>query len=530
MLWIETVVKEAQRRSPEKSKAETPFIVRDEKTASGRIHVGSLRGVVLHGAIADALRASGLSAEYYYEINDFDPFDDIPSYLSREQFLPFLGRPLSAVPAPEGGAANYAEYFAAEFLGVIDALGFKPRFYRLSEWYREGRFNEAIRTALRSAETIRGIYEEVSGGKRPAGWLPIAVVCEKCGKIGTTKTLSFDGERVSYRCGDFVTWASGCGHEGARPPFDGGAKLLWKVEWAAKFAVLGVDIEGAGKDHSTKGGAREVADRIAREVFKITPPVNLPYEFFHIGGRKMSTSRGAGSFAKEIADLLPPHLLRFLMIYKEPARVIDFDPAGDTIPVLYDAYDRYAEGYLANQSDDYATIFRLAHGEREQGRMKPHFLPRFSQVAYLVQMPHLSLEDEVAILKGGALTALDLEELKERAAYARRWLASFAPPDYKFEIQKTLPPEAAGLTEKQREALGQVLAFVKASGAKKLDGQEMHLKLHEIKTSLTLSPAEFFGALYLIILGKTSGPKAGWFLSVLPKEFLAKRLSEAIAA
>jgi len=39
---------------------------------------------------------------------------------------------------------------------------------------------------------------------------------------------------------------------------------------------------------------------------------------------------------------------------------------------------------------------------------------------------------------------------------------------------------------------------------------------------------EFFGAIYISILGKDSGPKAGWFLSVLPKEFLLKRLKKAI--
>ncbi len=87
---------------------------------------------------------------------------------------------------------------------------------------------------------------------------------------------------MEYACGDFVKWAKGCGKGGAVSPFDGNAKLLWKVEWAAKFFVLGVDIEGAGKDHSTKGGAREIADRIAREVYKIEPPVNIPYEFFHV--------------------------------------------------------------------------------------------------------------------------------------------------------------------------------------------------------------------------------------------------------
>lgn len=527
MFWVQVVIEAAKKRSHEKIRAGRALIVRDEKTASGRIHVGSLRGVVLHGALAEALTDAGISAEFWYEINDFDPFDDIPSYLSREKFEEHLGKPLCTVPSPDGKAANYAEYFAEEFIGIIHELGFTPKLYRASELYKTGRFNEAIKIAIARAPLIRRIYEEVSGGKRAEAWLPISVVCEKCGKIGTTKALSFDGEKVSYQCGDFVPWAKGCGHTGARSPFDGGAKLLWKVEWAAKFLVLDVDIEGAGKDHSTKGGSRDVADRIVREVFGVTPPVNLPYEFFHIKGKKMSTSRGAGASAREIADLLPPHLLRFLMLYKEPARVIDFDPAGDTVPVLYDSYDRYAEMYLKNQTDDYATIFRLSHPVALRRKIATHLLPRFSQIAYLVQMPHLSLEEEVAKAAAVTITSEDKKEIALRATYAKQWLTRCAPPDFRFEIQKTLPPEAASLSAKQKEALGTLRSFIEETTD--LNGEVLHSKLHEIKTNLSLTPAEFFGPIYMSILGKASGPKAGWFLSVLPRDFLLKRLAEASA-
>ena len=84
------------------------------------------------------------------------------------------------------------------------------------------------------------------------------MICEKCGKVGTTRASSFDGEFVQYECGDFVKWASGCGHKGKASPFDGKAKLPWKVEWAAKFSVRD-DIEG-GERPLYKGGARESTD------------------------------------------------------------------------------------------------------------------------------------------------------------------------------------------------------------------------------------------------------------------------------
>ena len=116
--------------------------------------------------------------------------------------------------------------------------------------------------------------------------------------------------------------------------------------------MLGVDIEGAGKDHSTKGGARDVANAIARDVFNIEPPFDVPYEFFLVGGKKMSSSKGHGASAREIADLLPPHILRLALIGKDIKQQFNLEPEGDTVPVLFDTYDKYAESFFANVQDD----------------------------------------------------------------------------------------------------------------------------------------------------------------------------------
>jgi lysyl-tRNA synthetase class 1 len=72
------------------------------------------------------------------------------------------------------------------------------------------------------------------------------------------------------------------------------AKLPWNLEWAAQWSLFGVTIEPCGKDLSTAGGSRDRSDAIAREVFEREPPLNVPYEFINIGGKKMSTSKGLG--------------------------------------------------------------------------------------------------------------------------------------------------------------------------------------------------------------------------------------------
>ena len=122
---------------------------------------------------------------------------------------------------------------------------------------------------------------------------------------------------------------------------------------------MGVDVEGAGKDHSTKGGAREVSNAIARDVFNIEPPFDVPYEFFLAGGQKMSSSKGKGSSARDIADLIPPKIFRLALLGKEINQAFNFDAEGETIPTLYDLYDKLADSTLAGITDDYARLFLL---------------------------------------------------------------------------------------------------------------------------------------------------------------------------
>lgn len=526
MYWADSISLKAKTIYDKKISSGVPLIIRDEKTLSGRVHVGSLRGLAIHGLVYEVLKEQNIACKYLFEFNDFDPMDGLPVYLDQEKFLPYMGKPLCEVPSPDGKAENYAEYFGNEFALVIKELGFTPEFYRSSVLYRSGKYNDVIKTALLNADKIRAIYKKVSGSQKEDAWLPLSVICEKCGKVGTTRASAFDGEQVEYECGDFVKWAGGCGHKGKISPFNGNAKLPWKVEWAAKFSVLEVDIEGGGKDHSTKGGAREIADTISREVFKREPPLNIPYEFFNVGGKKMSSSKGAGSSSREIADLLPPHILRLLLIQKDPKRTIEFIPDGDTIPNLFDTYDRFAKLYFDGVKDDFTRVFTFVHLPTEREKITQRILPRFSEIAYLVQMPHIDIQMQIEKEEGRVLDKADLGELEMRKKYSEKWLSTYAPEDYKFEIKKELPENAKNFSALQKSALAELLSFLETE--KDLDGQKLHNKLHEIKTKFEIEPKQFFSAIYMSMLGKDSGPKAGWFLSVMPKDFLIQRFREVV--
>ena len=245
-------------------------------------------------------------------------------------------------------------------------------------------------------------------------------------------------------------------------------------------------------------------------------------EFFLVAGKKMSSSKGNAATAVEMAHMLPPHILRLLLLKTPINRQISFDPEGDAIPILFDSYDRLAEKYWSGVEDDDTQLFKFVHLPDERSEFSRRYLPRFSQVAFLVQMPHMDIYEEVTKMKEGDLTDLDVAELDMRVTYAKQWLSEYADEKFIFTLQETLPEVVATLTDAQKAALTALAEKIQSHET--YDGQQLHEMIHEVKESCGLSPQEFFSAIYKLFLGKDSGPKVGWFLSTISKEFVVARL------
>jgi lysyl-tRNA synthetase class 1 len=509
MFWADEIAKKLEGKGK-------PQLVNDAKTPSGRVHVGALRGVLIHDLVYKALLVEKVEAKYTYIIDDFDPMDSLPTYLPKEKYEKYMGVPLNDIPALEG-SGSYAEYFADEFISVFNRLGAKPEILWTSKIYKEGKLDEQIKIALDSAEKIQKIYEKISGSKRPRNYIPFQPVCEKCGKIGTTVAKDWDGESVSYTClENKVEWAKSCGYEGKVSPFGGTGKMPFRVEWPAKWAAFGITVEGAGKDHISKGGTRDTAEVIAKEIFKIEAPYNIPYEHFLVSGKKMSSSKGIGVSAKEISEIIPPVVLRFLIIRTRPMQHLDFDlTEPDTIPKLFDDFD------LAGVSKDpeLKEIWRLSHIDSSPSEI---FVPRFRDLVNLVQMPNINIIDEAKKQKGKDLTEEDKETLEKRVGYVKIYLERFAPESVKFAVKETKPPETRELSPKQRKLLLKINDLFE----KKLEAEELQNEIYKVGRDLGLSSAETFSAIYVSLLGKASGPKAAWLILSLEREFVKKRFEE----
>ena len=510
-------------------------IVNDSKTPSGRVHVGSLRGVVIHDVIYRALKQAGRPVKFLYGVDDYDAFDNIPKYLDKEKFAPYIGFPLCNTPSPEDTNSDYAKYFMGEFLEVFEYLGVKPEVYYLRDLYRLGKLNKHIDAFLQNAHLVREVYKEVSKAERPYNWYPFQVVCEKCGKIATTIVTDYNGSEVFYTCIPNATkWVAGCGYSGWVSPFDGNGKLPWKVEWVAKWDLLGVTIEMAGKDHSQKGGSRDVANAICHKVLKKQPPLHSPYEFILVNGTKMSSSKGLGSSAVEIAELLPPELLRFLVLRTQPRTAINFAPNYETITRLLRDYDTLMGKYVDNYDElrdndckltkDLMPLFYAQIGDT----IKPYNYFNFSTIISLLQIPHLDIKEEIAKRSSKALNEFDWQIINQRVATAQKWLQDYADEEEKLVIYlQEVPNQATNLSSEQITYLERLTENLEQLSS--WESEELQIAIFSVSKELEINPANAFQSIYLSFLGKARGPKAGTLLSYLDKSFVISRVHNVIA-
>jgi len=503
-------------------KIDGPQTINDSKTPSGRAHVGALRGPLIHDAIYRMLKAKGVPVRYLFGVDDYDPVDEIP-YGEVEHFAKYLGAPLCNTPPPPGSnATDMAEHYISEFFSVFGELGIRPEFYRMRDIYRSGRFNEAIDAILRKADVVRRIYKEVSGAERADDWHPLQVICENCGRIGTTVVTAYDGKEVTYECKpDLVKWAKGCGFRGRMSPFDGKSKLPWKLEWCAKWRTFPVTIEGAGQDHSTKGGSRDVAMACVRAIFGQQPPLNCPYDFFLVGGAKMSSSKGIGVTSRQMADFLPPEILRFLLIRPPPRQPVNFEPSEVYIINLFNDFDRYHRKFYhdANAPAGDKRIYELSQVDPEPD----HWLADFQLVVALTQMPHLDIAKELERRKGSPFTALERKHLELRIRAARYWVEHYATEEEKTRLQEAMPARAEALTATQRAFL-QTLATLLPETP--WEGDALQVAIFNAARLTPIDQPSAFKAIYRVLLDRENGPKAGNFLSFLEREFVVRRFSE----
>jgi lysyl-tRNA synthetase, class I len=473
---------------------------------SGEIHIGNMREVLTADAVYRALRDLGVAARFNYVCDNFDPLRRVYPFLDPAAYASRVGLPLSEIPCPCGKHASYADHFLEPFVKALGALRVEVEIERADLMYKSGRMNPFIVAALTERDRIAAILREMTGKEIEETWWPFHPLCPSCGRIDSSRVTGFSAQHET------VDYACDCSSSGT-VPMAGGGKLVWRIDWPARWKLLGVTVEPFGKDHATRGGSYDTGVRIVREVFHGEPPFPIPYEWIRLkGAGDMSSSKGNVLSIGDALTLVPPEVLRYLVLRERPQRTIAFDPGLPLLKLVDEVDDATAAG-----RDPRSLQLSEAAGFRPVG------IP-FKHLVVVAQAAGFDLARVAAILERTGYVGFDRDAVAERMEYARRWLARHAPEDLRFEVRETLPEETKALSPAQRSFLARLASEIEDG----MDGDAVHALIYGIAAEIPgAKPAELFASIYISLLGKPRGPRAGWFISVLGVPFCAERFRVA---
>jgi len=466
-----------------------PHVVVSGISVSGNIHAGNLREVLVAEAVANALRLRGEEVHFIFHADTIDPLRKIAPGIP-QSYEEYIGHSLSHIPDPEGCHVSYAEHFLAPFEEALLEMGMDIEVLRSHDLYERGVYTNVTREAIEHTDGLREILQEVTNRKMPEHWSPYLPRASS-GKLVGLRVLEHVPEQTS------VVFADEDGFEEAANYARGEGKLGWRVELAARWKALGITFEPFGKDHTSRGGSTDTADRMSSEVFHYPVPGRYEYEWIGLKGRgDMSSSRGIVLLPKDLLEIMPPDAVRRIILGRDPARRFDIDLEG--------GFPRFMDEYRAEAGEPYVPFTHLVTVAQTVG-----------------EDPDAAAE---MLRRGGyGEAARDTDKLAQDLYYARNWAAEWAPESMRLGLLDQAESEeaAAGLDDEQRAYLREVSGKLQAE----MDGEAVQDVLYSTAIERGLKPKRAFAAVYRVLLGKSSGPKAGPFIAGLTLDQARERLS-----
>ena len=487
--------------------ADVPHRIATGITPSGLIHIGNMREVLTGDIVYKAMTEKGIDAELIYNADDFDPLRKVYPFLP-ESYEQYIGMPICDIPCPCGKHESYADHFLEPFLKSLEELDVKPKVLKSSELYRTGKYTGEIKTVLEKSAEIKEILERVSGRTLPDSWVPFYPICKGCRKISNAEILEHIPEKnlVKYKCE--------CGHTDYCDYSKGEGKLVWRVDWPMRWSALGVTVEPFGKDHSAAGGSYDTGKEIAEKIFNGSAPFPIQYEWISLKGKgAMASSTGVAISIESMLEIVPPDVLRYLIVRTKPEKAISFDPGMGLLTLI----------------DEYARL-------SEKGEGREYELSAISDVATDIPFKHLVTVVQIAqdedaifdILKRSGYNVENREAVLKRAERAKIWVEKYAPDMVKFTVRKELPDEVLSFSAADISAL--TVLIEKYAAMKEWKAEFLHNAIYDLGNETGVNPKDIFTCIYIAILGQKRGPRAGWFIEALGQDFVMKRLIETVNA
>jgi len=462
---------------------------------SGLPHIGTFGEVARTTMVRRAFEAmSDIPTRLICFSDDMDGLRKVPGNVPNPEMLAgHLDKPLTDVPDPFGTHESFGAHNNARLRAFLDRFGFEYEFASSTEYYRAGRFDAALLTALERFDAIMAIMLPTLGEARRATYSPFLPVSPKTGHVLQVPTLERNPARGT------IVYEEPDGERVEIPVTGGQVKLQWKPDWAMRWAALGVDYEMAGKDLID---SVTQSSKICRALGG-TPPEGFNYELFlDENGEKISKSRGNGLTIDEWLRYASPESLSYFM-YQKPraAKKLYFD----VIPRAVDEYHQQLRAFPDQPLDKrLANPVWAIHG----GTPPADDLP--ISFAMLLNLASAASAHDKAVLWGFIRRYAPEARpethpaLDAAAAGAVRYFEDFVQPEKTYRHP----------TERERAALTDLRDRL-AGWDGPADAEALQDMVFAVGKAHGFEPLRtWFGALYEVLLGASQGPRFGGFVAL----------------
>lgn len=517
--WADATAERIIRQKGDKD----TYVLASGITPSGVVHFGNFREVITTEFVARALKHRGKDVRFIFSWDDYDTFRKIPANMPQQDKLEqFLFQPIVDTPDPWDKEKSYAAHHETSFESQLGKVGIDVEFLYQAKKYRAREYNDQMKIAMEKKEEIKNILNEFRSSPLGDDYLPVSVYCEKCNTDHKIENKVYRDGKVSYDC-------KNCGHSGIEDAAESTRlKLPWRIDWPMRWQYEKVDFEPGGKDHSSQGGSHTTAKEIVK-IFGGDAPIYLQYDFVSIkgAGGKMSSSSGNVITVNDVLNIYEPEMVRWIFASYKPN--VDFSVSFDLDVIkTYEDFDRGERLAYGIETGNQKKV-NMAKRVYELSQLKDMpkempFQPSFRHLTNILQIHDGDIEKAKAEYQSEIKNERDDRRFSERSQCALFWLENFAPEEFKFSINKSMPK--LDINEKQSAFLTDVRSGLESKWNDFQTDKDLHEYLYENIHKYELQANDIFPTMYQILISKEKGPKLASFIRTIGRDKVLELLAD----
>lgn len=499
---------------------------------SGLPHIGTFGEVARTTMVRRAFELlSDIPTKLICFSDDMDGFRKVPGNVPmQEELVLDLHLPLTKVRDPFGTHEGFAQHNNAKLCDFLNSFGFEYEFVSATDYYKSGKFDETLLTALDRFDKIQEIMLPTLGEERRATYSCFLPISPKTGHVLQVPTLERNTSKGT------IVYEEPDGERVEIPVTGGNVKMQWKPDWAMRWAALGVDYEMSGKDLID---SVVQSSKICRALGK-TPPESLSYELFNDEeGKKISKSKGNGLGMEDWLAYAAPESLQYYMYLKpKTAKRLYFD----VIPKAVDEYHQQLKSYASQ--DEKAKLNNPVFHIHGQNVPASNMEVPFAMLLNLAAVSSAETKDQMwgfINRYAPSATAQTHPDLDQAAGFAVRYFNDFIKPNRIFRTPNN--QEAAALSDLASALKSPKLAktMIEQKNVSMgndtpvpdldfTDPEDLQSVVFAIGKNHGFEPLrDWFTAIYEVLLGASQGPRFGGFIALYGVDETVELIEKGLA-